>query len=341
MKLVLRGKFWWYRFEAGGREYYHSTKCLKTDKATARKVAESAYSEVVLGRRGIRSAPTLKGAAEGWLASHGKTKSAAHRRAALQSLNSLQDLHDLTIVQLSPGVIAAWSAGYLQDHAQSSLNTVLRYLKLWLNWAKGEGYLQDMPCKIKESRPQERVRPIVSVDQIQAFMAACDRINPQIQAALHCALMLGLRESELLAMRWEWLSDVYTVTGKTKSKRNRAIPVPQPVWTAIGWMLLRQAKSGPAPRPTLGIIFPGKEGKPHSQGWLRQALRRGAASLGIPIIGMHRLRASFVTLHGRAKHHPREIQAMAGHADIRTTMAYYEPDLKQQAQAQDSLWRLA
>lgn len=338
MKLILRGNFWWYRFELGGQDYYHTTKCRKQDKAEAKLVGDQAYKEAALGRARIRRAPSLKGIATAWLASHGKTKSAAHRRAARQSLDALKPLHGEALDALTPGVVAAWTAEYLEGHSQASVNTVVRYLKLWLRWAQGEGYLREIPCKLKQPRPADRERPVVPLDQFEAFLAACTRENPQIPLAIRCAAQLGMREAEILRLKWQDIG-AESVTVHGKGGKIRHVFIPPPVWIALGWFTL--GKDGPMPLPRLGLVFPAADGKPHRQGWLRQALKRGAAELKIPIIGIHRLRATFATLHMRAGTPLKEVQIMMGHSDPRTTLIYQETSMDEQARHQTALWKNA
>lgn len=105
-----------------------------------------------------------------------------------------------------------------------------------------------------------------------------------------------------------------------------------------GWL---PGGSGPVEAPRLGLVFPASDGKPHRQGWLRQALARGAAELGIPVLGIHRLRATFATLHLRAGTPLKVVQKMMGHADPRTTLIYQEVSTEEQAEAQAGLWRQA
>jgi len=338
VKLVLRGGIWYYRFTIGETEHFRSTHCRKGDKAEAKLIADHEYKETVLGHHGIRRSPSLKGIAQAWMKSHGKTKSASHQRAARQSLNSLKPLHGVVLTSLTPGTVDGWKAEYLKTHALSSANTVLRYLKLWLKWAQGEGYLRDMPAKLKQEKPADRERPVVGLNQIETFLAACSRENPQIPVAVRCAMMLGMREAEILRLRWQDVGqDAVLIHGK--GGKIRRVHIPEAVWTAIGWYTL--SADGPEPLPSLGLVFPAQDGKPHRQGWLRQALRRGAEALGIPVLGIHRLRATFATLHLRKGTPLKEVQTMMGHSDPRTTLIYQETSLEEQAKHQAELWKNA
>lgn len=330
--LFKRGKFWWYRFSIGGIEYKGSTKA--TDKATAIQVAEIVHRDTVLGGHGIRKAPTLGAVAREWLDTRGKSASPGHRRAAQQSLESLGRLANLPVDRLTTPTVQGWQAGHLQDHSPASTNLVLRYLKLWVRWALGQKLIREMPYQVKPTKQQQRPRPVV--EDVAGFLAKVDEgvRNHQVPAAVRFALMLGLRESEVLQARWEWLRDgSYLVGGNTKSRKTRTIPVPEPLRVALLQMLAAK-EHGPAQVPNLGLVFPGANGKPHRQGWLRQALKRG----GIEGLGMHRLRATFITLHLRSGAPNREVQDMAGHDDIRTTMIYAESSQDVKRKHQDRLW---
>ena len=107
-------------------------------------------------------------------------------------------------------------------------------------------------------------------------------------------------------------------------------------------MLTNQAlaKKEPLPvqRPGNGLMFPGESGKPHSRGWLNKALARAARAIGVPSLGIHRLRATFATLHLRNKAPLKEVQTMLGHQNAMTTLRYQETSTEEQKKHQDDLW---
>ena len=329
-----RGKFWHYRFKLNGREYSGTTGAM--DRATALVALEQTRREVVLGEWGVRKAPTLGAVAESWLETRGKAASKGHVRAAQQSLDSLSSVAGLPLTHITTATVDGWRGAYLVGHSPASCNLVLRYLKLWMRWAMSQKLIKEMPYTAKPIKIQQRERPVVSLPNVEGFLDKIDagHRNPQVPAAVRFALMLGLRESEVLAARWEWLKGtVYTVSGSTKSKKIRPVPVPEPLRVALLHMLAAK-EHGPAQVPHLGLIFPSRTGKPHTQGWLRQALKRG----GIDGLGMHRLRATFATLHLRSGAPLKEVQVMMGHADARTTLIYHEASQEKQAELQAALW---
>lgn len=53
---------------------------------------------------------------------------------------------------------------------------------------------------------------------------------------------------------------------------------------------------------------------------------------------MHRLRATFATLHLRQGAALKEVQEMMGHQDARTTLLYQEGSQEEKRKSQDRLW---
>ena len=316
-----RGMVWHYRFNAGGRDYSGSTGA--TDLATAKLVLDEARTQAILLGIGKGKAPTLGAVVSEWLKGRAAGR---HKSAAEKNIEILATMAKMPADRITTPVVQEWAVRWMADHTTASVNHVLRYLKLWLRYALAEKLIREMPCKVPLYKEQERPRPVVGVDLLDTVCVKAK--NPQIRAALALCLMSGMREGELLQARWEWLQgDTLVIQGKTKSKRIRSIPLPpralQELRTFAGDEL-----------PRLGLMFPGKNGKPHSKGWLRQALGRA----GVDGLGMHRLRASFATWLLRNKANPKDVQEMLGHRYIVTTMKYAEGSLEAKRKAQDELW---
>jgi integrase len=278
-----------------------------------------------------------------WLDTRGRSVSDEHRIAAEKSREVLKPLLKLPLPQVTTAQVENWRSDYLKGRSPATVNMVTRYLKLFVRWAMKDKLIKEMPYSVKMLTEDEKARPIVEKDQHDAFIGALTRLNPQIPAAATFTMMLGVREAEMLNARWEWLtSEVYDVRSKTKSKKHRVISAPQRLHTALGWMLtyMALARKEPLPvqRPPRGLIFPGKEGKPHSRGWLNKALKRGAIAIGVPTLGIHRLRGTFATLHLRKNTPLKEVQEMMGHWTSLTTLGYQETSTKEQKKHQDELW---
>ncbi len=349
--LYLRGRIWHYRFTLGGMPYWGSTEA--TDYETARIAVEEIRRQIILGEYGRAKMPRLEAVIQRWLGSKGRTASEEHRIAAEKALEDLAPLTRCPVDKITTEDVDEWKADFLEGRSPATVNMRLRYLKMFMRWGLGK---RPMPCKIEMLGEERKIRPVVPRELQASFMAKVTRRNPQIPAAVVFDLVTGLREAELLNARWEWLSmDAYHVRSKTKGRKDRTVAVVQALHTALGWMLTEQTlerqtlavKEGraltwdeelPAQRPNLGLIFPGKGGKPHSRGWLRQALKRGAEALGVKKFGIHRLRASFATALLNRGTALKVVQEMMGHYSPITTMIYQETDLTDQKAAQKALW---
>jgi integrase len=147
-------------------------------------------------------------------------------------------------------------------------------------------------------------------------------------------LALGLRESEALGLQWEFLDlDRGTmVVGRIKDARfvtkggeARQLPIP-------AWLLERlKARWERNKKPKEGLVMPGpldpisRKPLPHSAGYTRPLVKRVGASLGLVGLSPHRLRASFISaLALEAKVPLPQVQKMAGHKHLATTMRYVE-----------------
>lgn len=341
-----RGRFWHYRFEVRGTEYAGSTKC--ETMGDAKEIAAAVQREAVRGAVGLRSAPRLYALVDEWLKAHRRSHSTSHMTIAKWALTALGDLAKLPLTSLTTTRITAWRVEYLRDHRPATANMVLRYLGAWCRWAASQGWLAGMPYSLKPVRWQQAPRPVLRPEQVAPFLAAVDhdpstvsrgaerqlaadaQRRAMVRAAVRFMLGLGLREAEVLTARWEWLQgEAYTV-GKAKGKRNRTIPAPAWVMAAIAEL----------PRADLGLMFPGPDGRPHQHGWLRKALARGCRAVGLPVIGAHRLRATFATLHAGAGTPLTTLQELMGHASPITTRGYVEEAAEAHREAQDGLSKL-
>ena len=318
-----RGSVWHYRFNAGGRDYSGSTEA--TDLATAKLVLEEARSQAILLGIGKGKAPTLGEVIKMWTRAKGSLSSEAHQDNAAKATKHLTKLLKVPLDHITTSMVQEWSAGFTKTHAPTTANLVISYLKLWMRWALADKLIREMPCELKFLKVQEKRRPVVTDWRAFLDQVASPGRYPQIRPAIAMMMLLGLRIGELRQARWEWVEgETFVVGGRTKSKRVRLIPIPSALLAEL------HAYAG-AELPHLGLMFPGDGGKPHSEGWLYRTVKRGG-------VGVHRLRATFATLHLRAKTNPKDVQAMLGHANIATTMKYSEPSQEEQAKRQEELW---
>ncbi|MBS1729859.1 MAG: tyrosine-type recombinase/integrase [Bacteroidetes bacterium] len=183
-------------------------------------------------------------------------------------------------------------------------------------------------------------------EQVQAFLREVDRgafawsgqvvereREPHVRLAIRLQIGLGLRETEALGFRWEWLdrrNRVYT-PGATKNRKTRIIPVPE-------WLFLELEQLWEtAKRPATGFAMLGEDHRPHRKGFTLRPVKASGAQLRIVNLHPHRLRATFATSHWEAGTALAQIQQMLGHKDPETTMRYIVMRPKETAAAQDKV----
>ena len=131
-------------------------------------------------------------------------------------------------------------------------------------------------------------------------------------------LGLGLRESETITARWEWLDvsrQTYT-PGRTKGRE--ADPIPVPAWL-IDYLMVDWKPAG--------LILQKSNGRPYPAGFTRSAMLTANQTVGAPHITAHRLRGTFATLLSEAGVPVQSIQRALRHKNLTTTAAYLEVDM--------------
>lgn len=324
MQLRRRGSVYHYRFQVGGKEYSGSTGSASRPQAQA--IAVAAWQEAKDRARGILPMQTLAETRTAWLEAHAPTASLGHFRNVERC--DLLDLGDVMMDRLSTELVERARNAFLQGRSPATANGWLRIINLLGNEAVRLGRLQAIPWRVKMLKVQRRPRPTLPVGKVQAYLKALDAHNPQVGTAARLMIGLGLREAEALAARWVWLDrarSTYTV-GKAKGKEARVLPVP-------AWLLQHLQK---APQ-TLGYIIPGLEGQPHPAGFTRKGFAAANKAVKVPGLSPHRLRGTFATVHAEGGTPLQVVQAMLGHKDIKTTMAYVEAHLEAAKAGQDRM----
>lgn len=316
-----------YRFQVDGKRVQRSTR--ETDRERAEKVAERAYRQAVLWSRGGRDIPTLRELARMWIEVHTATASAAHVKV-VETFGRLHlyDLVDIEIDRLTTERVELARVKYLETHAPVSANQWLKVLRLLCGWAIKRGTLPAMPFHVRTLKVQKRVRAILPVAMAQDWLAAIDRREGDrhgVRIAVRLMIGLGLRESETISARWDWLDTerrLYTA-GKTKGRETTPLPVPD-------WLFDYLA---PLRMPS-GLMIARPDGRPYPAGFTRNAMLAANQAVGAPHITPHRLRGTFATLLSESGVPVQDIQRALRHKMITTTAAYLETNMDHVMQGQ-------
>lgn len=328
------GRYWHYNLSVNGQRSHGSTRC--TDLATARKVLEQKRRALVEGQLGRPSRLlTVRELVAEWLNINRATFSRVHLRTSECALRLwvLPVVGGVILTRVTTQHAMEIRARMLEQGCSGTyVNNTMKTLKAVFNYGIRMKYAPEMPFYLPKLRVQKQPRAIVPAVRIHEFLEATDRAarNPHIPVILRVMIGLGLREAEVLGMRWAWFDAEQRtyVVGKAKGKEARVLPVPEWVWSAIHNM----------PKPILSEwVFPSEDGKPHRAQFCKKALQKVCRELGLGNVTAHRLRASFASLHAEAGTPITEIQGMLGHKNVQTTMIYVETSLDAKRRAQDTL----
>jgi integrase len=216
-------------------------------------------------------------------------------------------------------------------HTKGGANALLFRLSSLMAFAVREGYLRRKPYTLIRFKKQRKPRAVVRVNQTVPFMDAVDNNSTSPDQVLAVALMigLGLRESEALGIRWEYINlEQKEVTigrlvdGQFETKGGEARKLTLPTWLT---KRIRDRWKADG-KPDDGLVLPGPAyDVAHSQGFTKKLVEKAGRAIKIRGLTPHRLRASFISQMVLEAIRPiAEVQLMVGHKHYQTTMGYVE-----------------
>lgn len=314
------GAIWHYRFQVGRRRVQRSTR--ERARVRAEPVAQSAYLDAVQRSNGGEPIPSLHTLIDHWHELRARHASAAHVRSVETFARlHLHGLGEKIICDIDTTTVERARNEHLKTHNFASTNHWLRVLKLLVNWAVKREILPRLPWSVSMLPVQKRPRAILPLSAALVWFDAVDKVSaraPGIAAAVRMMLWLGLRESEAISARWEWIDwqrSTYT-PGITKGKE--ADPLRMPAWLIEYLRPMRQAE---------GLIACHSDGKRYNSGFARAAIRTANGICSTKGITPHRLRGTIATLMSEEGVPVQTVQKFLRHKDVRTTMAYLERNM--------------
>lgn len=214
--------------------------------------------------------------------------------------------------------------------APRTVNKTVTVLKLMFKHAVIWGYLKDNPAQYVE-RPREakQEREYLKPIEIRRLLEASP---PEYLPLYAIAALAGLRQGEVLALRWSDIDLKQRVIfvrrswhdkhgfGEPKSQNSRRAVDVSPHLAVI----LKQYKQETPGQPD-DLLFPGVvEGKPLSRQNLVQKHFYGTLKdAGVKRVEFHALRHSYATLMIASGANMKYLQHQMGHSSIRVTMDMY------------------
>ena len=175
-------------------------------------------------------------------------------------------------------------------------------------------------------------------DEIDALISATadDRSEHTDKALYLTAALTGLRQGELIALRWrdvDWPAGLIRVRrsftrgrfGSPKSQRsNRAVPMAH----CVAEQLARQHQSSAYPGDDDLVFGHPHTGAPYDASLMRKRFYRALSRAQVRRVRFHDLRHTFGTRMAAAGAPLRAIQEWMGHSNYQTTLIYadYAPD---------------
>lgn len=243
--------------------------------------------------------------------------------------------------------IAAYIAAMQAEGlSPKTINNRLNFLHGLFNFAVRRGWAHANPVAAVERPRSGDVDPDIRFldrDEIGALLAAVpgDRLGAVERPLYVVATMCGLRQGELIALRWldvDWNAKVIRVRrnytrgqfGKPKSRRStRSVPMSRRVAAE-----LRSLHGNSSFTADTDLVFCHPDtGNPYDASKMRKRFKEAVAAAGIRAIRFHDLRHTFGTRMAGAGAPLRTIQEWMGHRDYKTTEIYadFAPDPSQEA----------
>ena len=230
--------------------------------------------------------------------------------------------------------------------------------------------LPNNPVRGAEKRREDYTKPpeTFSIEQVHAVAraaragahvnggrrwASADEDLQQQQANVQDAVIYtvagftGLRQGELLALRWKHVRFADRtlvvvaamsagVESSTKSGKWRAVPLVSDAFVALDELSRREWFVSPD-----DYVFCGPAGEPLNESALRRRFKAARDAAGLPPLPFHHLRHTFATLAIRGLD-PATVQALLGHSKITTTERYlHARPLTELAERMDSIFGMS
>jgi integrase len=322
MSIYLRGDLWYYLFYINGRRYRGSTKTKNSKQAEriearARVAAESGES------LRPRQAPLVRDFAKqfvNWL-----DKTMLEKKTKDDYKNGRRLILESPLSGMRMDQITADDVETTKFHESShSRNCAIRTLRRMLGKARDWKLVREVP-RIKSVKVFPRDR-MVTVEDEKRFLAAFKR---PLKDVLTIMLDSGLRNGEVIRMRWEyinWDSAFYfNPKGKTRKAR-RPVPLSERVIALL--RTIQQEQLGQRE----GWVFPSKKSRSgHIElSGLEHMFREIARKLGIPdALKLYCARHTFGTVAMAETRNPGLVMEVMGHESLDTTMGYLHPETAQ------------
>jgi len=241
--------------------------------------------------------------------------------------------------QLTAEAINGWIAGLAerigkQDLRPKTYNNLVTLLKSILKWARrsDQRFLRHDPLEhVERLAKQQTERTILEPSELWQLLKAAEAYRPA-DTVLKVAAFTGLRRGELFGLQWADLQRNADGSGRLFIRRSivlgkvttpktagsfRIVDIPSGLVEEL--LLYRSAYPS-----TIEWIFPNANGGPmDGDNWSKRVFLPLVQGLGLPRIGVHALRHTYVSLLIAQGENIKYISRQVGHANIQMTLDVY------------------
>lgn len=251
-----------------------------------------------------------------------------NKPSSVQSKKSMLEHHlvpffgKMRLDQIGPRQLERYKAGKAKTHAAKTINNHLTVVRKMLVVATEWGYLEAVPSVKWMRAPKPEFR-FLDFEEADRLLEAAKDDEPVWWTMILVALRTGLRQGELLGLRWRdvdleagrlvvrqavWRG----IVGTPKNHRQRELPLARSVVEALRAWQHRRGE----------LVFCQPSGAMLTKGMCRWPLRRAQRKAEIDELGWHDLRHSFAS-HLVMRGVPlRAVQELMGHSTIEMTLRY-------------------
>ena len=334
-----------YRVQICHRGHRHEKKGFRSREAA--KAYERRYMDALDSRlAGTDMAVTVEELAEHWL-DHMKPRLKSSTLRDYESslrLRILPDIGHLKIREVTPLLVQALIDRLARDRSPRTVNKTVAPLRAMFRQAVTWGILTYNPTADVRRVPERRLE----VDCLSEEDAArlLEVAGGRDRALIAVALGAGLRQGEILALKWgdiDWFRGLIKVRrslggdrefSDTKTAYGRRY-VRMPAWLKEDLSVYFADMGRPGPED---LIFPSKEGTPlHPQNFMRRNFVPLLEKAGLRRINFHSLRHTYASILLSKGVDPLYVSRQLGHSTIQITMDLYGHMLHREDAHQDVL----
>ena len=209
-----------------------------------------------------------------------------------------------------------------------SVNNHLSVLSSLFAFAMERGWMTENPTKGKRLKIEGAGYNWLTAAETPGFLTAVQLRDPDYHLLFLTALRTGMRQGELLALRWQQVildadhpfiqvrySHSHGKTTSTKGNRPRRVPIHPDLLSAM-----RRYRGAPGE-----LVFTATDGRQLTSNMIKNPMRRAAKAIGRPELRFHDLRHSFASQLTHQAVSLQVVQGLLGHADVTTTAKYSHP----------------